>query len=194
MNFGIPWNEIKARWESGESAYFIEQDLNRKGQKITRQGINARAKRDGWIEKANGGLLAVAEQLPTVQAIGKGIDSTKRTPEIIAAVLEDISQGVPEYLAATSQGLGERTLARWKADDEALAYQIKCARAKHLGSRVAVLTKAGDRGDWKAAQVQLKAAPETKDYFAEDTKPTAIQFVLNIIREPTGTIIEGEKA
>lgn len=192
MNFGIPWNEIKARWESGESAYFIEQDLNRKGQKITRQGINARAKRDGWELKPDGGFMAVAEASPVTEPKqGRNLD--KRSPERIAAILEAISNGSPMYLAAESQGISRDSWSRWCKEDYDLAQQAQAARIGNLAAQVEVIHKAGKRGDWKASHVLLKAAPETKDYFAEDTKPTAIQFVLNIIREPTVPIIEGEK-
>lgn len=194
MNFGIPWNEIKARWESGESAYFIEQDLNRKGQKITRQGINARAKRDGWEIKPDGGLLAVTRDLPTTTVADHGINLAARSPERVAAILQGLHDGAPHFLAAEAAGVPRETWARWRKDDPALALQAEQARISNLVSQVQVIHKAGQRGDWKASHVLLKAAPETKDYFAEDTKPTAIQFVLNIIREPTGTIIEGEKA
>lgn len=193
MNFGIPWNEIKARWESGESAYFIEQDLNHKGQKITRQGINARAKRDGWGVRADGGLLAVTKDLPTVEP-GHGRNLSLRSPERIAAILEALNNGSPHYLACESNGVPRGTWDQWRRDDVELALAAEQARMGNLREQVQVIHKAGQRGDWKASQVLLKAAPETKDYFAEDTKPTAIQFVLNIIREPTGTIIEGEKA
>ena len=182
MNFGIPWNEIKARWESNETAYYIEQDFNRKGQKITRQGIEARAKRDGWVRRADGGLMAVAENSPVVQpANGRNLD--KRSPERIAAILETISQGSPAYLAAESNGIDRGTWSRWCKEDYALAEQAQSARLSNLAMQVNVIHKAGQRGDWKASHTLLKAAPETKDYFAEDQKPPAIQFVLNITRD-----------
>lgn len=181
MNFGIPWNEIKARWESGESAYFIEQDLNRKGQKITRQGINARAKRDGWEVKPAGGLLAVTKDLPITDP-GHGRNAMLRSPERIAGILQALSDGSPHYLAAESNGVSRETWNQWRKEDYELARQADEARLGNLRSQVHVLHKAGQRGDWKASQALLKAAPETKDYFAEDTKPTAIQFVLNITR------------
>ena len=192
MNFGIPWNEIKARWESGESAYFIEQDLNRKGQKITRQGINARAKRDGWEVKANGGLMAVAAELPTIEA-DHGRNLSLRSPERIAGILQALKDGSPHYLAAEANGVPRGTWDGWRRADVELARAADEARLGNLREQVQVIHKAGQRGDWKASQVLLKAAPETKDYFAEDTKPTAIQFVLNITRgeiAQTGVTLE----
>lgn len=194
MNFGIPWNEIKARWESGESAYFIEQDLNRKGQKITRQGINARAKRDGWELKPAGGLLAVTKDLPSANP-EHGL--SKGNPETIAAILEALSTGAPHYLAAESAGVSRETWEQWRKQDSELNRLAQQARIGNLTAQVQVLHKAGQRGDWKASQALLKAAPETKDYFAEDTKPTAIQFVLNIVRGDIaqtdhGQAIEGD--
>ena len=116
-----------------------------------------------------------------------------KTPERIAGILQALKDGAPHYLACESNGVSREAWVQWRREDYELAEQANQARLGNLREQVHVIHKAGQRGDWKASQVLLKAAPETKDYFAEEQKQTAIQFVLNITRGPvaqTGVTLE----
>ena len=190
-NLPIDWQVVRMRYEAGQSAYKISQDL---GGRPTKQGISKRANKEGWV-KGNGSAITVASQLPIVkQAIalaGTTGAPSKCTPERVGFILDLVSRGASEKLAASAAGVCQDTLTNWKRKDRQLEEQLRQARAGKLAEWISRIDDASQR-DWKAADRLLQASPEAEEYNHQQTG--GITIVLNIDRaetKPIGEIIEG---
>src|SRR4051812_38584781 len=71
---------------------------------------------------------------------------TKRTPELVDAIVDAVARGVPEGIAAQAAGIDRYTLTRWKKNDVALCGRIKTARAKSVEIRIEGIRKAAEGG------------------------------------------------
>lgn len=183
----INWPAIKVRYEAGETPYSISKAL---GGTPSKQGIVKRAKKEGWGTEGNSEWLSVAERLPITQ------DSRRElaTPQILGTVLEYISMGAPEYLAAQAAGISRDSLGRYKAECPELAEQIKSAKAMRAIERIKRIEKAGERGDWKADQFLLEKDETTREQFSGKDKG-GMNIILNIQRESVtvdGEVIDGQ--
>lgn len=76
---------------------------------------------------------------------------TKKTPELVAKLLQVLGLGVHRKVAAAACGIGESTLHAWLAEDEELA--AECDRVENAveAKLVAQLKKAALGGDTKVA-------------------------------------------
>lgn len=182
---GVNWIAIKASWESGITSYQLAKEYP-----VTRQGIDKKAKTEGWTRDGDnqqpGGWLAVAEQTSIVSD-----DHYKATPKRLAAIFEAISGGAAEGIAAQANGIDPKTLQRWKRADPSLAEAIEVARAQDALRDIGNIRKAGDRGDWKASAYRLERNDLTKAAYAGQASG-GITIVLNIPREPLEPVIEGQ--
>ena len=80
---------------------------------------------------------------------------TKKTPERMQAVIDNIRDGQPITRAARLAGLNPATVHRWREEDE----EFKEAVEDALEFQIAVLTAKVDRAsdtDWKAAAWRLE--------------------------------------
>jgi len=180
----IDWLLVRMRYEAGQTAYRIATDL---GDRPSKQGIARRAKAEGW-KAGNGNSLTIAAELPIVQRAQAMTGPTKASAERIAFVLDLIGRGSSESLASSAAGISPKTLARWKQEDPQLAEQCRQARAGKLAQWVDCIDQAATR-DWKAAKELLTAAPDATDFSQQQAG--GITIVLNIDREDTGTVIQG---
>lgn len=184
---GVNWIAIKASWESGTTSYQLAKDYP-----ITRQAIDKRAKAEGWSRDAGfqqpGGWLGVACQTNIIDEPRVGA-----TPELLAGVLEAVSQGGTQEIAARAAGISPDTLRRWCERDKSLANAIDAAKSQRALKRMQNIDKAGDRGDWKASAYLLERDDLTKASFGGHSSG-GVTIVLNIPREPVDITppIEGE--
>ena len=80
---------------------------------------------------------------------------TKKTPERMQAVIDNIRDGQPITRAARLAGLNPATVHRWREEDEEFGEAVEDA----LEFQIAVLTAKVDRAsdtDWKAAAWRLE--------------------------------------
>ena len=180
----VPWNDIKRRVEAGEPCNAIAKDLTARGMKISKQAILKRRDREGWKvspsaekvgrlatawqrselpETATGNQLATGPSRSATQIANWG----RRTPENAAIILASIEEYGNAGLAAQAAGIAPNTLKRWRDDDPDFGEQIDAANAKFCAKHMTNVTKASDRGDWKAAEKLLKVNPLTKDEWSD---------------------------
>lgn len=177
------------RYENGETAYALG-----KLYPVTKQGIEKRAKKEGWLSAVAEG---VTNWLTVARSTDIGSDTNRRvTPEKLAGILQAVAAGAPEGLAAQAAGFRPATLSEWKADDPSLANAIATARSQRALKRIDNIEKAGDRGDWKASAYGLERDPLTREAFAQHGMGGGITIVLNIPRDdgpaPKGITIDAE--
>lgn len=93
--------------------------------------------------------------------------TSKLTPEVQAAILENIAAGLPQHHAASAAGIGARTLREWKQKGQDgkkpfSAFSAALKRAESL--RIAALTRnilEASKTHWTAAAWYLeRTAPE----------------------------------
>jgi hypothetical protein len=171
----IDWEFIRLRWESGESSYAIAKALGRP----TKQGIDARIKREQW--KRHDNAITVARKLPIVQQARSLGPGHKRTPERVGLLLHLIERGSTEKLAAQACGLSQDSLTKWKREDSQLAEQIRQARSGKVAEWIGHIDRAAVT-DWRAADKLLQSAPEAEDW-SSTHGPGGITVVLNIDRD-----------
>ncbi len=171
----IDWDQVRLRFEAGQTPYAISQDL---GGRPSKQGIAKRAHKEGWTRREN--ALSIAEQLPIVERARALTGPTKCTAERIAFVLELVGKGSPIKLAASAAGISDKTLKRWMADDPQLEEQVRQARAGKLSEWISHIDRHSER-DWKAADRLLQVSPDAGDFNQVNTG--GITIVLNIDRE-----------
>ena len=182
----IDWSLVRMKFEAGQSAYAISQDL---GGRPTKQGIAKRAAREGW-QQGNGSELTVAQGLPIVERARDLSGPTKCSAERIAIILAAVSQGAPEGLAASAAGISADTLRKWKRQDPQLGEQLRIARAAKISEWIGHIDRAAHR-DWKAADRLISAAPEMTDW-SQAGSHGGVTVVLNIDRDGKGVTVEGE--
>ncbi len=176
----IDWQMIRLRYESGEAATAIAKSL---GGRPTRQGIMKRVKSENWV-KGSGNAITVASELPIVQRAIASKAPTKATAECVGFVLDLVSRGASETLAARAAGIHPETLKRWKTEDQQLAEQLRQARAGKLAEWISRIDAAASR-DWKAADRLLQVSPDAEDFNQQQSG--GITVVLNIDRDAPTT-------
>lgn len=177
----IDWQLIRLKFEAGDSAYKISQDL---GGRPTKQGISKRAKAEQWSKGVKNGIT-VASKLPIVQRALSLTGPTKCTAERVGFVLELIARGSTPKLAATAAGISDKTLTRWSQEDPQLAEQIRQARAGKLAEWIGYIDRAAVT-DWKAADRLLQTSQEAEGFQPHQRESGGITVVLNIDRDGAG--------
>ena len=111
------------------------------------------------MSKSDWSGLAARESQPidnVQEATARARDlRTKKTPERMQAVIENIRDGQPITRAARLAGLNPATVHRWREEDEEFGEAVEDA----LEFQIAVLTAKVDRAsdtDWKAAAWRLE--------------------------------------
>lgn len=168
------WDAIRVRFARGETCHAISKSMNGKP---TRQGIMKRAKRENWLQ-GNSSIPESVKNLPLVQSDSKL--PRKRTPEAVNAIVEFISKGATEEMAARATGIHPRTLYNWKLECSEFAAMIEVARAQKVVEWVDKIDRARD---WKAHFKLLQVAPETKEQFSDRRKDEGPTIILNIRRD-----------
>lgn len=81
---------------------------------------------------------------------------TKKTPELVAKLLQVLGLGVHRKVAASVCGIGESTLQGWLAEDEELEAECERVELAVEAKIVSVMRKAALGGDMKTAQWYLE--------------------------------------
>jgi hypothetical protein len=177
---GVDWAEIQERFVSGETSHEIAQDFD-----VKRQSIDKRAKKEGWSSENRKGdsldeekidWLAFALQTDTakIHADPKTLSDKhivalgRRSPQIMAKILEMVGEGASPNLAVQACGLSEGHVTNWKQQDTTFNELLRVARGTFLSGQQRNIARASDRGDWKAAQAILQSAPETRKEWASN--------------------------
>lgn len=180
----IPWPEIKVSYEAlrseGRSHNQAAKELSTR-YPVSRIGIRKKAEQEGWAQDVpahSHNALKAAQST----AIAHDNSYPKATPERLAAILDMVARGAPEYLAAQSNGISRTTLAEWKATDLTFSNALEAAKSNRAIHRVNKIEEASDRGDWKATAFLLSRDPITKEEFGEQQQKSGIAIQINITR------------
>ena len=111
---------------------------------------------------------------------------SKRTPEVIAKLLEFASTGLPIVFACKAVGISDETLANWRRHDSEFARQFEAARLESVRCRWNQILRAAEGteenpGDWKAAAWSLE-----RTYPSEFSRPE-VQLQINNTFAPSMT-------
>lgn len=179
---GVDWAAIEKAIRAGQSSTSLAKQHG-----VARQSIDKRANKEGWREGPQRWMPAVnqtrtARALESPQTAAEKHMATTgcRSPENAASILYAISQGMPQGIAAGSVGIAPETLRDWKKADPTFDRLVWQARQEHLGRQYGNIAKASDRGDWKAAQAILQAAPETKKDWSTGSSSGGVQVNISI--------------
>ena len=188
---GVNWDEIRQRYEAGESANGIANS----GVGVSKQAILGRIKRHGWVQSQSAKRIAQHGNMIRQQAEALATDPRqpfavqaawgKDTPETRAKILAHLEKGATYELAAKAVGLSRMTLHRWREDDPGFAEEIEAARSSHAITHIGVIDYAGrEVKDWKASAHLLAKNPLTKADYGDTAKAggPVIQVVLNVAR------------
>ena len=170
----INWDDVKVKWEDGATSTELARDLP-----CTRQNVDKHAKRENWLRKQKANLnnwLEVSRD--TFIAVSGSSD--KRKPEVVAVILDNLSQGVSQGLAAKAAGISPDTLTHWKSIDPELVRLMMMAGSQAAATYVQRIHKAGKR-DWRANQYLLEKHPETEGY---SQKNDVVEFNFSFSRDP----------
>jgi hypothetical protein len=180
------WAAIRLRYMRGDTPYSISRDL---GGRPSKAGIAKRAKLEDWTQ-ANSDTLTTAQNLPIVRR-ASGSSLGKRTPENLVLILEALSMGATEKVAAGIAGIDPKTLTRWKQEDPKLAMEIHARRSQKAAELIQSIGTAAKK-DWKAASWMLERNPATRSEFSKILREKPMpKIFLNIVREDV--VIEGQK-
>lgn len=205
----VDWADIQRRWCAGESALSIARTLQPlpDGRQLSRQAIENKAKREGWIRGVKPETMKSVIMLPSMQrrqranelrATGEAthgelssIGWGKKTPETIARIVESLEMGLSDPKAAELAGISPDTLRRWKEDDPPLRARLDIARRTNIMKRMSRMDAAAERGDWKSDAWYMERSPLTRDEFgnvaAGKSGPT-VNIQLNVGRSETQTL------
>ena len=188
---GVDWIEIEERIKNGESIYPISKDYD-----ISRQAIEKRAKKNGWIKTqkvvriarenakvVNGEKKVATSSIATMQPKKKHIQRFfKDTPETKDAILTLLKEGNPKMIAAQCAGVSLDSLNRWVEKDSDFAVLVRQAESVAVQDRLQNIKKAGDRGDWKADSWYLERT-QRQIFGNENNKLGAMNLQINIMRD-----------
>ena len=193
----VDWPAIKARIEAGEGFTSVAKDYE-----ITRQAIQKRCKREGWLKGKDRTMAVRREKFKRNQALQPSATlqpETQPQPVVVAqpsafvvdqadkrsAALELLRDGVPRKHAAQSVGIGETTLLRWINEDDGFGAEVRAAESAAVALRVRRIGRAGER-DWRADSWFLERTQ--RDSFGSDNaKGGAVNVQINIERDAKGT-------
>ena len=134
------WDEIRALYESGRSAYSIARKMTEAGNKISRQGIIKKAKLESWVAGPS-----IAERRRKASLV------TPLTPKEERAVLSALRNGLPREMAAGMAMTNVQSITAWEYAKPNFCLNVRKAEAEFFAARVADLVKASERGDTEAA-------------------------------------------
>lgn len=176
------WDTIRDRFESGETSGAISRSM---GGYPTRQGIEKRAKREGWL-KISKDAKEAARNLPSTQnptfPRAPSDELGYKSPENAARILTAFERGATPKIAAGAVGLTLEQLKNWMEKDHQFAMEIMSRAAQNAGD---LLSKVQDAEDLKYLKWLLERDPFSREEFgARQTKNDMPKFILNIHRDP----------
>ena len=191
----VDWAEIEQRIQAGESFNAVSKDYD-----ISRQAIQKRCNREGWISdkpltvaiKRQQRELQVATMQP--DATTEAVATAQPTSTQLAAgdkragVIELLKDGVPKKHAAHVVGVHEATLHRWIADDAAFASEVRAAESAAVALRVRRIGKAGEK-DWRADSWYLERAHRA-EFGSDSQKGGGVAVQINIERGGDTEVID----
>ena len=191
----VDWAEIEQRIQAGESFNAVSKDYD-----ISRQAIQKRCNREGWISdkpltvaiKRQQRELQVATMQP--DATTGAVATAQPTSTQLAAgdkragVIELLKDGVPKKHAAHVVGVHEATLHRWIADDAAFASEVRAAESAAVAFRVRRIGKAGEK-DWRADSWYLERAHRA-EFGSDSQKGGGVAVQINIERGGDTEVID----
>ncbi len=172
----VNWLQIKVRWEAGHTSSALAREYP-----VSRQGIDKRAKKEGWERKSTDSPANWLKKAEGTYIAASG-SSDKRTPEVVATILDNISHGVPQGMAAKAAGISPGTLTNWKREDPELKRLIRMAGSQAAATYVQRIHKAGER-DWKADKYLLENHPEAAEDYGQKSKGSG-PLIVNFGFEP----------
>jgi len=181
MRYEYDWESIQDRYETGETAAAISKKLNGSP---TRQGIQLRANREGWIRILPDTKQAV-RNLPSTQEplIPRAASDElgKRTVGNARLLLTAFERGASPKIAAGLVGLTQDQLKTWMNDDHQFAMEITSRAAQVAAEYVRGI---GGAEDWKAWKWILERDPFSREeYGTQRTEKVQPTIVLNIHRD-----------
>ena len=175
----INWDDVKVKWEDGMTSTELAKDLP-----CSRQNVDKRAKRGNWLRKQKADPNNWLERARSTYIVASK-SSTIRTEENIAIVLDLISRGVGEGIAALTIGVSPNTMSRWKKEDPRLAQLMVQARSESLAKKISRIDRAGAAGNVKADMWYVERAPETRaDFSQRVVSPGPVEFTFSFSRAP----------
>lgn len=188
---GVDWLEIENRIRSGEKVFVISNDYD-----ISRQAIDKRAKKLGWIRSqkavqvakinakvAKGEIKSVTKHIATLSTKRNHVQRfDKDTPDTKDAILQLLKEGNPRMIAAQCAGVSLDSLNRWVDKDHEFALLVRQAESVAVADRLQRISEASSkRGDWKADTWILERTH--KQIFGNETnKLGAMNLQININR------------
>ena len=175
------WGGIRNRFESGETSGAISKSM---AGSPTRQGIQKRANREGWLKISVDAKEAVRNlpsiQNPTFQRAPSnelGHRSQKNAERILSAV----ERGAPPKIAADLVGLTLGQFKTWMTNDHQFAMEIKARVAQIVAEHVRGIRNAGD---WRAWKWILEHDPSSREeYGPQRRKDEGPTIILKIFRD-----------
>jgi hypothetical protein len=167
---------------------------------ISRQAIQKRCNREGWISdkpltvaiKRQQRELQVATMQP--DATTEAVATAQPTSTQLAAgdkragVIELLKDGVPKKHAAHVVGVHEATLHRWIADDAAFASEVRAAESAAVALRVRRIGKAGEK-DWRADSWYLERT-QRAEFGSDSQRGGGVAVQINIERGGDTEVID----
>ena len=191
----VDWAEIEQRIKNGESFNAVSKDYD-----ISRQAIQKRCNREGWISDKPL-TVAIKRQQRELQVATMQPDATtgpvatmQPTSTQLAAgdkragVIELLKDGVPKKHAAHVVGVHEATLHRWIADDAAFASEVRAAESAAVALRVRRIGKAGEK-DWRADSWYLERT-QRAEFGSDSQRGGGVAVQINIERGGDTEVID----
>ena len=172
------WPHIRALFELGNTCY----QISKRPDMPTKESIRRRSIDEGWVKPD-----ATASR-PPILAAALNIRSDKLTDEVLAVLLQMISEGATIELACRAAGISSRVYRNWCEQDPSLRDAVQRARAGTVAGWLSSVNQA-TRKDWKAATWLLQNSPDTRDSYASKASDSKLEIVINIDRDAPSRIV-----
>ena len=150
---------------------------------------------DDWLSAARGTHSAMQMAAPVSKSEQMVAAIGKRTPEVLAAILEHVEAGLPKRLAAEATGISGGMLAKWEDDDPGVADLVSQAAARSVARKVGRIEEAGERGDAATDRWMLERHPASREEFggqARANQAPVVAVQINVTRGDDTPPIIGE--
>ena len=196
----VDWQAIQARIEAGEGFTSVAKDFD-----VTRQAIQKRCKREGWIKGKERTMAVRRERFKRNQALQPSATAQPETqPQPVAvaqptavvmdrndkrgAALELLRDGVPRKHAAQGAGVSESTLLRWINEDDGFGAEVRAAESAAVALRVRRIGQAGER-DWRADSWYLERT-QRAEFGSDSQRGGGVAVQINIERGGDAEVID----
>jgi hypothetical protein len=163
----VDWVAIRACWEAGQSAGSLARRFG-----VTRQAVDYRRDRENWTRTPQAEAIATTTTLQRTEQPKTARDrallalDAKRTPAAMQRILDALREGSTRRMAARLARIPESSLRDWLDADHEFAVLAEAAEAEFAAAAVKRVTKAGERGEWRADMALLERHPATRQEFA----------------------------